>query len=198
MTNWTFISSRTDTGTSPRISLCHSGFKGLAISSVRGIVTINNWQNYCLDSSWTLTFSHKLDHFPSFSSSSGEIHGNSWNSGKFGQFIEFFMSNTCLSQGYPSDANSHKDKGSLNSSTQAKPAWGAAQARCNSAALPSDYITPPVALVQQSSGTEWQQVASSAHHMQWGSWAASLWHVDRLTQKHCIWHLSSVRTSVKP
>ena len=42
MTNWTFISSGTDTGTSPRISLCHSGFKGLAISSVRGIVTFNN------------------------------------------------------------------------------------------------------------------------------------------------------------
>ena len=34
MTNWTFISSGTDTGTSPQISLCHSGFNGLAISSV--------------------------------------------------------------------------------------------------------------------------------------------------------------------
>ena len=56
MTNWTFTSSGTDTRTSPRISLCHSGFKGLAVSSVWGIVTFNNCQSYCLDSSWTLTF----------------------------------------------------------------------------------------------------------------------------------------------
>ena len=62
-------------------------------------------------------------------------------------------------------------------------AWGAAQTRCNSAALSCDYITPPVALVQQSSGTEWQQAASSVHHMQQGSWAASLWHVDHITQQ---------------
>ena len=33
MTNWTFISSGTDTGSSTRISLCHSGFKGLAVVS---------------------------------------------------------------------------------------------------------------------------------------------------------------------
>ena len=32
----------TDTAISMRISLCHSGFKGLAVSSVRGIVTFNN------------------------------------------------------------------------------------------------------------------------------------------------------------
>ena len=40
MTNWTFI--LTDAKFLMRISLCHSGFKGLAISSVRGIVTFNN------------------------------------------------------------------------------------------------------------------------------------------------------------
>ena len=208
MTNRTFISSGTDPGSSTRISLCHSGFKGLAVSSVRGIVTFNTCRSYCLDSSWTLTFLTYSPCSPVFPHQGGkymEIHGNSWNSGKFGQFTEFFMSNTCLSegtqanpnQGYPSDANSHRDKGSLNSSTQAKPAWGAAQARCNSAALPCDYIIPPVALVQQSSGTEWQQVASSTRHMQQGSWAASLWHADCLTQKHCVWHLSSVRSSVR-
>ena len=50
----TFIS--TDTEISPRISLCHSGFKGLAVSSVWRIVTFNNYKSYCLDSSWTLTF----------------------------------------------------------------------------------------------------------------------------------------------
>ena len=55
---------------------------------------------------------------------------------------------------------------------QAKPshtwgaAWGAAQARCSRAALPSDYITRPVALVQHCSGrggsTEEQQAACSS------------------------------------
>ena len=43
------------------------------------------------------------------------------------------------SQGY----HTQRDKGSLNSSTQAKPSQlEAAQARCNSAALSCDYITP--------------------------------------------------------
>ena len=68
------------------------------------IVTFNNWQSYCLDSSWTLTFgevlivsfsfhviSQQLDLFSSFSSLRGEIHGNSWTSSKFGKFAEFFM-----------------------------------------------------------------------------------------------------------
>ena len=41
-------------------------------------------------------------------------------------------------------------------------AWGAAQARCSSAALPSDYITRPVALVQHCSSTEEQQAAAAA------------------------------------
>ena len=31
---WNFISKGTDTGISTRISLCHSGFKGPAVSSV--------------------------------------------------------------------------------------------------------------------------------------------------------------------
>ena len=42
-------------------------------------------------------------------------------------------------------------------------AWGAAQARCSSAALPSDYITRPVALVQHCSiAAEEQQACSSS------------------------------------
>ena len=62
---------------------------------------------------------------------------------------------------YPSHANS-RDKESLNSSTQPNPsqawgaAWGAAQARFRSAALPSDYITRPVALVQHCIAAEEQ------------------------------------------
>ena len=46
-----FISSGIDTASSTRISLCHSGLKGIAVSSVQGIVTFNDYQSYCLDSS---------------------------------------------------------------------------------------------------------------------------------------------------
>ena len=47
-----------------RISLCHSGLKGIAVPSVRGIVTFNDFKSYCLDSS-TLTFlTHSV--LPSF------------------------------------------------------------------------------------------------------------------------------------
>ena len=103
--------------------------------------------------------------------------GNIWTIGETGQLAEFFYGifkifhSRYPSQGYPSHANS-RDKESLNSSTQAKPsqawgaAWGAAQARCSSAALPSDYITTPVALVQHCSGqrssTEEQWAAAAA------------------------------------
>ena len=128
-------------------------------------------ESYCLDSSWTLTFLTNSPCSPFFPHQGGkymEIQGNSWNSGKFGQFVEFSW--VILVQG--TQATQAKDtqvtlthtkrqrKFELFNPSQAKPAW-AAQARCNSAALSCDYITP-VALVQQSSGTEWQQVASSA------------------------------------
>ena len=77
---------------------------------------------------------------------------------------------------YPSHANS-RDKESLNSSTQAKPSrtWGAAwgaQARCSSAALPSDYITRPVALVQHCSSR-----GAAGMQQQQGDWGVSLWYV---------------------
>ena len=192
-----------------RISLCHSGFKGLAISSVRGIVTFNNWQSYCLDSSWTLAFSHPLDLFSSFSSPRGEINGNSWDSGKFGQFTEYFMSNTCSrypsypSQGYPSDANSNKETKKV-WTLQPKPssargaAWGAAQARCSSAALPSDYVTPPVALVQQrhrvAAGCE-QHTTRAVGKLSSISLACGLHNKQTLSLTSVR---SSVRTSVKP
>ena len=65
------------------------------------------------------------------------------------------------------------------------------QARCSSAALPSDYITPPVALVQHCSSTE----------EQWGSSICS-----REAEEHSLacrlhntttLHLTSVRSSVR-
>ena len=132
-TNWTFISSGLDAASSTRISLCHSGFGGRPVfSSVRGIVTFNDCKSYCLDSS-TLTFSHIHPVLQSFLIKGGkymETQGNSWNSGKFGQFAEFFMSNTCSNE-VPKlpkpripkrrQLTTQRDKGSLNSSTQAKP-----------------------------------------------------------------------------
>ena len=48
-------------------------------------------------------------------------------------------------------------------------AWGAAQARCRSAALPSDYITPPVGLVQHCSSRGAAQ-RSSRQQQQQGGW----------------------------
>ena len=116
---------------------------------------------------WNFHYFHQISHY--FSTTRTFLHfflnegGNTWTRGEFGQFAEFFLFKVPKPR-YPSDANSRqRDKESLNSSTQAKPspAWGAAQARCRSAALPSDYITTPVALVQHYS-TEEQQAAASA------------------------------------
>ena len=118
MTNWTFISSGTDTGTSPRISLCHSGFKGLAISSVRRLVTFNNYQSYCLDSSWTLTFLTNSTTSPVFPHQGGkymymaihEIAVNLDNLLSFSWVILVWARYPSYpSQGYPSNANSHKE-----------------------------------------------------------------------------------------
>ena len=124
--------------------------------------------------------------------------GNIWTIGETGQLAEFFYGifkifhSRYPSQGTPkpSHANS-RDKESLNSSTQAKPsqargavwgaAWEAAQARCRSAALPSDYITTPVALVQHCSGRGAAQ-RSSGQQQQQGGWGASLWYVGCITQ----------------
>ena len=114
-----FISSGTDTASLTRISLCHSGFKGVAISSVRGIVPFNDCRSYCLDSS-TLTFLTNSPCSPVFSSSRGEI---TWKykaiheiAVNLDNLSSFFMSNTHSrypsypSQGYPSNANSpHKE-----------------------------------------------------------------------------------------
>ena len=97
----------------------------------------------------------QLELFSTISSMRGEIHEQEVN-------LDNLLSFSCSR--YPSNANSRqRDKESLNSSTQAKPspARGAAQARCRSAALPSDNITPPVALVQHYS-TEEQRAAESA------------------------------------
>ena len=107
--------------------------------------------------------------------------GNIWTIGETGQLAEFFYGIFKIFHSrYPSHTNS-RDKESLNSSTQAKPSqawgavWGAAQARCRSAALPSDYITTPVSLVQRCSSTEEQQACSSSReaeeHLS-GMWVA--------------------------
>ena len=117
MTNtWTFISSGTDTVFSTRISLYHSGFKGLAISSVQGIVTFNNCMSYCLDSSWTLTFLTNSTCSPVFPHQGGkytEIHEiavNLDNSLSFSWVTLVWVRYPSYpSQGYPNDANSHKE-----------------------------------------------------------------------------------------
>ena len=135
-------------------------------------MTYNNYQDYCLDSSWTLwDFTNFATDFSKISVLSINFTlflNNSYFSPLFPQWGRKYMNKRWIwticwvswkylfkvpKPRYPSDTNS-RDKESLNSSTQAKPspawraAWGAAQARCRSAALPSDYITIPVALVQ--------------------------------------------------
>ena len=98
----------------------------------RGIVTHNNWQSYCLDSSWTLTLntdiwgisiisfsfhvilhviSQQLNLFSSFSSSKGEIHELEVN---LDNLLSLFHGNLFKvpklpKLGYPSDANSNKE-----------------------------------------------------------------------------------------
>ena len=166
----------TDTRISNWISLCHSGFKEPAISSVSRNSDTIIYQGYCLDSSWTLRFhqlsvdfweiliislfrviSQQLKPSSTFSSLREEIHELEVNLENLLSFSwkHLFKVLKPPKPRCPSNTNSrHRDKESLNSSTQAKPspargaAWGAAQARCRSAALPSDYITRPVALVQ--------------------------------------------------
>ena len=90
--------------------------------------------------------------------------GNMWTIGETGQLAEF-MENSRYFQDLPSQGTQAmltqdtKKVWTLQPKpSQAKPspawgaAWGAVQARCSSAALPSDYITTPVALVQHCSG----------------------------------------------
>ena len=77
------------------------------------IVTFNNWQSYCLDSSWTLTFLTNLTCPPVFPHQGRKYMSKRWIWKT--QRIELFHGNTCLrypsypSQGYPSDANSNKE-----------------------------------------------------------------------------------------
>ena len=148
-TNRTFISSGTDTGSLTWISLCHSGFKGLAVSSVRGIVTFNiaGVIVWILHEHWH--FSPTRPVLQSFLIKGGkymEIHGNSWNSSKFGQFTEFFMSNTCSrypsypSQGYPSNANLHKETKEV-WTLQPKPSQLEEQCRLGATVQPYPVIT---------------------------------------------------------
>ena len=133
-----------------------------------GLWTSNNFQNYCLASlrftNWTpnTTF---LELFSTISSMRGEIYEQEVNLDN----LLSFHGNTCSR--YPSQGTQvtlTQDKETKKVWTlQPKPsqargaAWGAAQARCRSAALPSDYITPPVALEQHCS-TEEQQAAAAA------------------------------------
>ena len=102
--------------------------------------------------------------------------GNVWTKGETGQLAEFFYGIFMIfhsrypSQGTPSQATLTQEKKKV-WTLQPKPsqargavwgaAWEAAQARCRSAALPSDYITTPVALVQCCS-TEQQWAAAAA------------------------------------
>ena len=122
----------TDTRISTRISLCHSGFKGPAASSVQGIVTYNNLPGllfgFFMNSEiWTFQLlqltlakflqfciiSQQLDPFSTFSSMREEIHEQEVN-------LDNLLSFSCPR--YPSDTNSRqRDKESLNSSSQVKP-----------------------------------------------------------------------------
>ena len=91
--------------------------KDLPSHLFRRIVTFNNWQSYCLDSSLTLTFSHQLDLFSSFSSTRGEIHMaiheiavNLDNSLSFSWVtLVWARYPSYPSQGYLSNANSNKE-----------------------------------------------------------------------------------------
>ena len=94
----------------------HSGFRGWPVfSSVRRIVTFNNYRSLLFGFFMNTDISHLLDLFASLSSSREEIHEHKVNL-KNSVNWAFFMSNTCSrypsypSQGYPSDANSsHKE-----------------------------------------------------------------------------------------
>ena len=144
MTNWTFTSSGTDTGTSPRILLCHSGFKGLAVSSVWGIVTFNNCQSLLFGFFMNTSISHQFFPHQGGKYEYTAIHEIAVN---LGQFIEFFMSNTCSrypsypSQGYPSDANSHKERTKEVWTLQPKPSQLEEQHRLGATVQPYPAIT---------------------------------------------------------
>ena len=79
-----------------------------------------------------------------------------------------------------------------------------AQARCSSAALPSDYITPPVALVQHCSGRGAAQrssgaAASAARKLRSISLVCRLHSTITLHTLHntITLHLTAVRSSVR-
>ena len=124
----------------------HSGFKGLAISSVRGIVTFNNCRSYCLDSSWTLTFL-TCPVLHSFLIKGGntwkymaihEIVVNLDNLLSFSWVILVWV--RYPSQGYPSDANSHKETKEV-WTLQPKPSQLEEQCRLGATVQPYPVIT---------------------------------------------------------
>ena len=144
--------------------------------------------------------SHQLDLSSSLFSSREEIHEQEVNLEKLSK-LSFFMETLVRgypsypSQGYPSDANSNKETKKV-WTLQPKPSLVQLEEqleehhRLGAAVQPYPVIMQHHQLHLCSRGTEWQQVVSSMHHMQQGSWAASLWHVDHITQKHWVWHLS--------
>ena len=80
--------------------------------------------------------------------------------------------------------------------------WGAAQARCSSTALPSDYITPPVALVQQCSSRgaarrSSRAAASAAGKLRSIFLACNLHTLHNTITLHLTVVRSSVRSSVR-
>ena len=66
--------------------------KGLPSHLFWRIVTFNNCKSYCLDSSWTLTFSHQVNLFVSFFPHwGGKIHEQEVKLGKKLSKLSFFM-----------------------------------------------------------------------------------------------------------
>ena len=105
----------------------------------------------------TWNFSFSLDVSPLFLQTREEISEKFEQLVKLVDFVEYSRYFQDLPKPRsPSHTNSETKK--VWTLLQPKPsqvrgvAWGAAQARCSSAALPSDYITTPVALVQHCSG----------------------------------------------
>ena len=154
--------------------------------------TYNNKQNYCLASLWTLwdldLLIHLLHHIPwTFVHCFLNEGGNIWTRGETGQLVKFYGIFKISPSRYPSQGTQvmltqeTKEVWTL----QPKPsqareaAWGVAQARWRSAALPSDYITTPVALVQHCSS---RGAAQRSSRQQQGGWGASLWYAGYIIQ----------------
>ena len=124
--------------------------------------------------------------FPLFLQTREEIGGQLM---KLVDFIEYsrYFQEIYPSQGTQAMLTQRQRKFELffNPSQARGVAWGATQARCSSAALPSDYITTPVALVKHCSSrgaVAEEQHRGAAGVQQWqGGWGASLWYVCCIT-----------------